>query len=150
MVGMPVIPADKASGRQDASQVFARNGQRIVAVGTYRVEHGVIGRRQLRMIDVSADLHRPEKADALIVEGEAEETVDNLLLVRMVGRDPIAHKAPGIGQTIEDIDRRWHLLLLQKMFERIKSGWPRADDGDFSGCRPAHSAPSKCRRLTSV
>lgn len=93
---MCVVPADEIDGGDTARQVLTGDVQHAIGLRADGVDHGVVALGELAGLDVFADDHIAEEAEAGVL-GRLFELLADRLDLGVIRRDPGAHQPPGVG-----------------------------------------------------
>ena len=107
VVGMAVVPGDELGGRPRAGQVLAGDAEPAVALGSDRVDDGVVQAHEVVVVEVATDLDVAEEAEAGLV-GDPLEGTRHGLQFRVIRRNPEPHEPPRRRQALDHVhlDRR--------------------------------------------
>src|SRR3984885_4705706 len=157
-VRMRVVPAHEIDGGDTGRQVLTGNVERLIGLRPAGVDHGVVAFGEFGRLDVLADAHVSEEAEAGVFGGLDELIADRLDL-GVIRRNPRAHQPPRSRQHLEHVDGQVDLVgrvggLQQRCCgeETRRSG---ADDGDmiwthtraFCSCRAARKGAEMGRSV---
>ena len=129
VVGVGVVPADEGGGGVAAGQVLAGDPERAVGLAADREDDRVVEPFQLLDLDVVADLHVAEEAEALARRGFFVDAGHRLDL-RMVRRDAAADQPEGGGEAVEEVDLGVDVAVFEDVLGGVEAGRAGADDGD--------------------
>lgn len=133
---MCVVPADEIDGGDTARQVLTGDVQHAIGLRADGVDHGVVALGELAGLDVFADDHIAEEAEAGVL-GRLFELLADRLDLGVIRRDPGAHQPPGSRQHLQHVDGHVEVLGrvggLQQGCRGEERRRPGAHDGDVIG-----------------
>ncbi len=112
-----------------AGEVLAGDAERAIGLAADREDDRVVERFQLLDLDVVADLHVAEEAEALAGRGFFVDPGDRLDL-RMVGGDAAADQPERGGEAVEEVDLGVHVAVFEDVLGGVEAGGAGADDGN--------------------
>jgi|SRR4051812_29892998 len=130
---MGVVEGDEIGGAVRAVQLYARDVQRTVALGSGGEDDRIVELPQLVDLDIHPDVHVAEELDPIglhdLVQGD-----DDLLDPRVIGRDTVADQAVRGRQPVEDVDGQVRVALAQDV-GGVDAGGTGSDDSDAQAFR---------------
>ena len=126
-VGMAAVPGDESRRRKTVRAVLARNAEPAIALPADRQDDLVVVALEVGERDVAPELDVAEEADPR-VERQSFEDAHDLLDLRMVGRDAVAHEPVRCRQPVDEIDRDRDLFLRDERRRGVEARRPGPDD----------------------
>ena len=129
---MAVVPGDELGGGVGAGQLLAGDAELAVGAGPVCPDDRVVEAGELLGADVAADRHVAEEPVGLVAGGLLV-ALDDVLDLRVVGRDAGTDEAEGSRQPVDHVDLDVELRMREQRLGRVEAGRPGADDGHPQG-----------------